>query len=98
MLVLSDGDLVVARRCGILGDANMGVLRRKECIMRGMERRRLSYRVSSPDEAVDIDRKGRALSRLVFCLLASNHVDYDEVLSGRWCGGDAVDSLEELMW
>ena len=39
----------------------------------------MSYRVSSPDEAVHVDRKSRALARLVFCLLASNHVDDDEV-------------------
>jgi hypothetical protein len=58
--------------------------------MRGMERRRVSYRVSSPDEAVDIDRKGRALSRLVFCLLASNHVDDDEVAGCLVVDGEVV--------
>jgi hypothetical protein len=90
MLVLTDGDLVVARRCVILQHANVGVLRRRECIMRAMERRRVSYRVSSSDEAVDIDRKGRALSRLVFCLLASNHVDDDEVAGGLVVDGEVV--------
>lgn len=43
MLVLSDDELVVARRCGMLRDASVVVLRRQECIMRGMERRRESY-------------------------------------------------------
>jgi len=31
MLVLSDGGLVVARCCVMLRDANVGVLRRREC-------------------------------------------------------------------
>jgi hypothetical protein len=58
--------------------------------MRGMERRRASYRVSSPDEAVDIDRERRALPRLVFCLLASNHADDDHVAGISVANGEVV--------
>jgi hypothetical protein len=53
-------------------------------MMRGMERRGVSYRVSSADEAIHVDRKGCALSRLVFCLLASNHGDDEDFRVAQW--------------
>jgi hypothetical protein len=56
-------------------DTTLAQLDAPKLMMKGMGRMETAYRVSSADEAVDINRKGCTLSRLVFWLLASNHFD-----------------------
>lgn len=99
MLVLSDVELMVHRRCRIFQPALWAFSSAEIVIMEAIEEGRLPYRVAHADEALDIYRKSAGLLGLLFSLLASNHFD-DDVVTARLVVDDkvidAVDSLEVL--